>query len=147
MLNLKKGKNDIKFVCRSRLSGEHVLKSEIFLWDINDKIIISDVDGTITKSDILGVLLPMFGNNWAQPGITDLYDSIEKNGYKIIYLTARCIGHSSLTKNYLNNLVENNIKLPKGPLVMSPDGVFELFKREVINKTPHVMKLINIKLF
>jgi len=147
MLNLKKGKNDIKFVCRSRLSGEHVLESEIFLWDINDKIVISDVDGTITKSDVLGQLMPMFGNDWAQPGVTELFNSIKKNGYKIIYLTARAICQSSITKTYLNNLVQNNIKLPKGPLVMSPDGLFTSFKREVIDKTPQVMNLIKIKIY
>lgn len=138
MLNLKKGKNDIKFICRSRLSGEHVLESEIYLWDKDDKIIISDVDGTITKSDVLGQLMPIFGNDWAQPGVTELFTSIEKNGYKIIYLTARAICQSSITKTYLNNLNQNNIMLPKGPLVMSPDGLFTSFKREVIDKTPQV---------
>lgn len=138
MLNLKKGKNEIKFVCRSRLSGEHVLESEIYLWDKDDKIIISDVDGTITKSDVLGQLMPIFGNDWAQPGVTEFYNSIERNGYKIIYLTARAICQSSITKTYLNNLVQNNVKLPRSPLVMSPDGLFTSFKREVIDKTPQV---------
>jgi phosphatidate phosphatase LPIN len=139
MLDLKKGKNNIKFVCRSRLSGQHFLESEIYLWDKDDKIIISDVDGTITKSDVLGQLMPMFGNDWAQPGVTELFNSIEKNGYKILYLTARAICQSTITKTYLNNLVQNNIKLSKGPLVMSPDGLFTSFKREVIDKTPQVL--------
>lgn len=141
LLNLKRGKNTIKFVCRSRLSGEHILESEIYLWDKYDKIIISDVDGTITKSDVLGQLMPMFGNDWAQPGVTELFNSIEKNGYKIIYLTARAICQSTTTKTYLNTLNQNNIKLPKGPLVMSPDGLFTSFKREVIDKTPQVTKI------
>jgi len=147
LLNLKNGKNDIRFICRSRLSGEHVLSSELYLWDKDDKIIISDVDGTITKSDVLGQLMPMFGNDWAQPGVSELYNSIERNGYKIIYLTARAICQSSITKHYLNNLSQNNIPLPKGPLVMSPDGLFTSFKREVIDKTPQVKIFVLTKTF
>lgn len=138
LLNLKPGRNVIKFICKSRLSGENILESEIYLWEKNEKIIISDVDGTITKSDVLGQLMPMFGNDWAQPGVSKLYNSIEKNGYKIIYLTARAICQSSQTKNYLNKLNQDNLQLPKGPLVMSPDGLFTSFKREVIDKTPQV---------
>ena len=138
LLNLKPGRNIIKFICKSRLSGEHILESEIYLWEKNEKIIISDVDGTITKSDVLGQLMPILGNDWAQPGVTKLYNSIEKNGYKIIYLTARALCQSTQTKNYLNKLNQNELQLPKGPLVMSPDGLFTSFKREVIDKTPQV---------
>jgi phosphatidate phosphatase LPIN len=138
LLNLKPGKNNIKFVCRSRLSGEQILESEIYLWEKNEKIIISDVDGTITKSDVLGQLMPILGNDWAQPGVSKLYNSIEKNGYKILYLTARALCQSTQTKNYLNKLNQDELNLPKGPLIMSPDGLFQSFKREVIDKTPQV---------
>ncbi len=138
LLNLNKGRNVIKFICKSRLSGQQELNSEIYLWDKQDRIVISDVDGTITKSDVLGHLMPIFGNDWAQPGVTELFNSIDMNGYKIIYLTARAICQSTVTKNYLNNLNQNNYKLPSGPLVMSPDGLFTSFKREVIDKTPQV---------
>lgn len=50
----------------------------------DDRIIISDVDGTITKSDILGHLCYFLGKDWTHKGITGLYDLIVKNGYKII---------------------------------------------------------------
>jgi phosphatidate phosphatase LPIN len=30
------------------------LEANIFLWNKNSKIVISDIDGTITKSDVLG---------------------------------------------------------------------------------------------
>lgn len=41
----------------------------IFLWDPNEKIVISDIDGTITKSDILGQIL----NNYLHSGVVKLY--------------------------------------------------------------------------
>lgn len=64
----------------------------IYLWDYNDKIVISDVDGTITRSDVLGHVLPRVGKDWSQPNTVELYKSIQANGYKMLYLTARAIG-------------------------------------------------------
>ena len=65
---------------------------------------ISDVDGTVTKSDVLGHLVPTlsFGtSHWAHPGIASLFTNIRKNGYQMLYLTARPIGLSAKTKNYV----------------------------------------------
>ena len=39
---------------------------------------------------------------------------------------------------FINNLV--GIKLPEGPLMMSPDGYYRSFTREVIYKTPDYLK-------
>lgn len=38
-----------------------VAKCHIFLWRHTDKLVISDIDGTITKSDVLGHILPVIG--------------------------------------------------------------------------------------
>lgn len=107
LLNLNDGRNEIKFVCNSRLSGQQTLTAEIYLWEETDKIVISDVDGTITRSDVLGHIMPMIGKDWSQEGVTDLYTNIEKNGYKILYLTARAICQSSQTKNYIQSLFQS----------------------------------------
>ena len=140
-LNLKKGQNEICFMVRSVQNDIQTLKSFIYLWPYTVKIIISDIDGTITKSDILGQVLPLFGGNWSHDGVIELYNSIYKNGYKFLYLTARAIGQSNMTKNYLDNLMQGKENLPKGPLFMSPNGVFASFKREVIEKKPHLLKI------
>jgi phosphatidate phosphatase LPIN len=34
--------------------GECRIEAEIYLYADNDKLVVSDVDGTVTKSDILG---------------------------------------------------------------------------------------------
>lgn len=49
---------------------------------------ITDVDGTITRSDILGQLFPLFGKDWSHKGVTQLYTAIKDNGYVFLYLTA-----------------------------------------------------------
>lgn len=70
---------------------------KIFLWDCSQKFVISDIDGTITKSDILGQIL----SRWIHPGVTKLFKEVYKRNYKIIYLTARAIGQYQQTCKFL----------------------------------------------
>jgi phosphatidate phosphatase LPIN len=67
------------------------LKGNIFFWKYDSKIVISDIDGTITKSDVLGQLMPMVGEAWIHDHVSELLTKIAKNGYKILYLSARAI--------------------------------------------------------
>ena len=54
------------------------------------RVVISDIDGTITKSDVRGMLLPLMGiTDWAQGEVAPLFSKINANGYKILYLSAR----------------------------------------------------------
>ena len=140
-LELKEGPNEILYVVESTTGGIQTLKSRIYLWKSTEKLIISDIDGTITKSDVLGYIFPVFGKDWSHEGVTDLFTHLYKNGYKIIYLTARAIGQSTMTKNYLNNLIQEKQKLPPGPMLMSPDGLFSALKREIIQRKPHLLKI------
>ena len=140
-LNLKPERNEICFVCKTSTSGIQTLKASIYLWPSNSKIIISDVDGTITRSDVLGQVLPLLGKDWTHEGVTELFTKISKQGYKIIYLTSRAIGQSTMTKKYLDNLIQEEKRLPPGPLIMSPDGLFTSFKREVIERKPYLLKI------
>jgi phosphatidate phosphatase PAH1 len=146
LLNLRSGRNAVSFICTSRLSGRQVLNADIYLWDSSDKIIISDVDGTITRSDVLGHIMPVFGKDWSHEGVTELYTKINQNGYQILYLTARALCQASTTKTYLQSLFKSNLhpltiderSLPEGPILMSPDGLISSFKREIIDKTSQV---------
>jgi hypothetical protein len=105
-LNLQPGANNISFVCSSRLSGKQIITASIYLWDYTDKIVISDIDGTITRSDFLGHVLPMVGKDWSHKGVAELYTKINANGYRMLYLTARALCQSGMTKNYVVNLFQ-----------------------------------------
>ena len=48
-LKLKKGANTITFSVTSSYSGVASCTARVFLWDASDHIVISDIDGTITK--------------------------------------------------------------------------------------------------
>ncbi len=138
-LDLKPGANEIRFVISSRSACE--LRCRIFLWSNDSKIVISDVDGTITRSDVLGHLLPGVGLDWSQVGVAGLYSLIAKNGYKMLYLTARPIGQASQTRDFLHSVTQGPSRLPNGPVLMSPNRLVESFTREVIRRKPQEFKI------
>ena len=72
-MNLQPGENLITFSVSSRLQGEQKVSGKIFLWDYRSKVVISDVDGTITRSDVMGHVMPRFGNDWSHAGICNLF--------------------------------------------------------------------------
>ena len=72
-----------------------------YKWDPTCHIVISDVDGTITKSDIMGHVSYVFGRDWTHSGVAQLYSNIHANGYNVMYLSSRAIGQSGTTKDYL----------------------------------------------
>jgi len=108
----------------------------LYYWNYDEKLIISDVDGTVTKSDILGHILPKLGaSDWAHSGIANFYTNIAKNGYKIIYLTARPIGYSGGTKGYIRNIKQDGkYVMPEGPLLLNPERTAKSAYIEVIKK-------------
>lgn len=101
---LNDGPNDIVFTVESSLLGKQQIKGRIFVWDYRNKIVISDVDGTITKTDMLGHVLPRFGRDWTHEGIAKLYTSIKRNGYELLYLSSRPIGQADTTRDYIKGI-------------------------------------------
>lgn len=144
-LNLLEGPNDAVFSVTTAYQGTTKCKCQIYLWNFDDKIVISDIDGTITKSDVLGHILPMIGNAWAQSGVTNLFNKIYENGYRFIYLSARAIGQAGTTRDYLRSVRQGDVYLPDGPLFLSPTSLISAFHREVIEKKPEEFKISCLK--
>ncbi|KAJ1907109.1 lipin Ned1 [Coemansia sp. IMI 209127] len=137
-LGLRRGANDVKFLVAS---NNAYCEARIFMYQYDTQIVISDIDGTITKSDALGHLFNMVGKDWTHMGVAKLYSDIVSNGYEIIYLTARAIGQADGTRYFLSNVKQRDYKLPLGPLLLSPDRLFTSFHREVIKRRPHEFKM------
>ncbi|CAJ1896234.1 unnamed protein product [Sphenostylis stenocarpa] len=151
-LNLKDGQNLVTFSFSSRVLGKQQVDAHIYLWKWNARIVISDVDGTITKSDVLGQVMPLVGRDWTQSGVARLFSAIKfsaleysmdadacggydltffyENGYQLLFLSARAIVQAYLTRNFLVNLKQDGKNLPNGPVVISPDGLFPSLYRE-----------------
>ncbi|CAN6327948.1 unnamed protein product [Urochloa humidicola] len=140
-LNLKEGQNLVTFSFCTRVLGKQQVDAHIYLWKWNAKIVISDVDGTITRSDVLGQVMPLVGRDWSHSGVARLFSAIKENGYQLLFLSARAIVQAYLTKNFLFNLKQDGKALPNGPVVISPDGLFPSLYREVIRRAPHEFKI------
>ncbi|KAJ3569096.1 hypothetical protein NP233_g5276 [Leucocoprinus birnbaumii] len=138
VLDLKPGANSITF---SISSGVIACTARIFVWEHTDLVVISDIDGTITKSDGLGHVFAMIGRDWTHVGVAKLYTDIVRNGYKIMYLTSRAIGQADATRGYLKGIKQNDYQLPEGPVIMSPDRLMASLHREVIMRKPEVFKM------
>ncbi|KAG6910120.1 hypothetical protein DXG01_012879 [Tephrocybe rancida] len=138
-LNLKPGANTITFSLST--SGTIACTARIFVWNSTDSVVVSDIDGTITKSDGLGHVFAMIGRDWTHLGVAKLYTDITRNGYKIMYLTSRAIGQADATRDYLKGIKQNDYQLPEGPVIMSPDRLMTSLHREVILRKPEVFKM------
>lgn len=139
-LKLKDGPNKVTFTF-PRVLGRTQVDANIYLWKWNTRIVISDVDGTITKSDVLGQFMPLVGRDWSQSGVTRLFSAIKENGYEVLFLSARAISQAYLTRQFLINLKQDGETLPEGPVFISPDGLIPSLYREVVRRAPHEFKI------
>uniref|UniRef100_A0A8D0A3K6 phosphatidate phosphatase n=1 Tax=Sander lucioperca TaxID=283035 RepID=A0A8D0A3K6_SANLU len=140
-LKLREGPNDVTFSITTQYQGTCRCEGTIYLWNWDDKVIISDIDGTITKSDVFGQILPQLGKDWTHQGIAKLYHSVHENGYKFLYCSARAIGMADMTRGYLHWVNDRGTLLPQGPLMLSPSSLFSAFHREIIEKKPEKFKI------
>ncbi|XP_074437974.1 phosphatidate phosphatase LPIN1 isoform X2 [Larus michahellis] len=140
-LKLKNGPNDVTFSVTTQYQGTCRCEGTIYLWNWDDKVVISDIDGTITRSDTLGHILPTLGKDWTHQGIAKLYHKVSQNGYKFLYCSARAIGMADMTRGYLHWVNERGTVLPQGPLLLSPSSLFSALHREVIEKKPEKFKV------
>ncbi|KAF3018075.1 hypothetical protein E8E14_002696 [Neopestalotiopsis sp. 37M] len=139
-LELKPGENTMSFTV-----NRATCQANMYLWKHDTPVVISDIDGTITKSDALGHVLNMIGRDWTHAGVAKLYNDIFANGYNIMYLTSRSVGQADTTRAYLHGIVQNGYRLPRGPTILSPDRTMAALRREVYLRKPHVFKMATLR--
>ena len=137
LLNLKSGMNIVHFSVQSK--KQTILPAKIYLWDYRTKLVVSDIDGTVSKSDLLGHLYYIMKKDWEREGVVNLYKTLRRKGYQIIYLSARSIDTIDYTRGYLSWVRDGENNLPDGPAILSPQGFWTSVKREVM-KTTHLFK-------
>lgn len=57
-----------------------------------------------------------------------------------MYLSSRAIGQIKSTRELLASVSQNELGLPEGPIIVSPDTFFTSFVREIIKHVPHIFK-------
>lgn len=121
--------NEVEFSVTTAYQGTTRCQCHLYKWKWDDKIVVSDIDGTITKSDVLGHILPIVGKDWAQTGVAQLFNKIEDNGYKLLYLSARAIGQARITREYLKSIKQGDLSMPDGPILLNPTSLITAFHR------------------
>ena len=124
-MNLHNGLNEAAFVCPDL--NVHMPFS-IHLLNQGNKLVLTDIDGTITTSDVRGFVFGTLGFNVHHEGVVELYDKVAKNGYTLIYLSARPLTFEQETRKYLFETLQTTEKgysLPVSALFLSPVSVVE----------------------
>lgn len=126
-LPLRDGKNSIDFRLEDNESTV-IASTFLFLWARHDKIVIVDIDGTITRTDAGGVVASSelglrMGLGHCHEGVTEAMAAIESAGYRLLFLTARPITRADATRRYLSFIgSESGVPMPGGALITSALG-------------------------
>jgi len=121
---------------------EEIIHFSVFLFDESEKFILSDIDGTITESDVKGHISTFLGITSVHKNVVQLFDKIGQNGYNFIFLTARSMSQKDATKDYLFKMLanQNGHSLPVGPVLFSPITFISAVTAEVVTRSPNVQK-------
>lgn len=140
-LSLMKGKNIIKCVHRST---QTVKSFAIWLFNKDDRFVIMDIDGTITKSDLRGYVTTVYMGlySYVHDGVIEFLNYlVNEFDYKILYLTARPMAHRNITEDFLKSSKnELGQQLPEGPLLTSRDRISLALYKEVVLKESALTK-------
>ena len=138
-LNLRLGLNRARYVCPEL---EEQIDFNVFLYFEEDKIVLTDIDGTITESDLKGHVSSFLGTTSQHEGVVELLDRLDRRGYRVVYLTARSMAQEEDTKAYLFSTLKNKEgkSLPPGPVIFSPTSFITGLIAEVVTGSPDVQK-------
>lgn len=142
-----------------------IAPANLHLWSSVDSVIVSDIDGTVTKSDVRGVFDTVVTEKFEHVhfGVCDLFQSLsrldlakhtEENGMatvgsegadhgrvRFVYLSSRPISLINSTRRFLNSLIQGGKhRLPPGPIFCHQGGLSEVLLSELFHKNIHEFK-------
>lgn len=137
-----------------------ICELEIFVYEMDSpdqrhhkqqKIIVVDVDGTITKSTMKGFLYTAiyedFDENHCHDGICYFLSSLmdeqenqDKSRVKFVYLTNRPISYAKSTRKFLKEFRQDSYQLPRAPLIGFMGNLAGVFKMDLYSKNAHEFK-------
>ncbi|KAJ0395360.1 hypothetical protein P43SY_000940 [Pythium insidiosum] len=118
------------------------VESRLYLWGPNESIVVADLDGTLTISDVEGHIrtLRLGQYDFLHKGACDFFTKLHELNLRIVYLTARPLDWASASRTHLENAKQAIHSLPPGPLITNSNGLTGALLTEVVNKNPHVFK-------
>lgn len=139
---LRPGLNSLQYEVTTKSGSVVRTAAVIHLLNSTARLVVSDIDGTVTKSNVRGLILPALGlSDWKHKGVVELYNKIAAQGYTILFLTNRAIGQSEMTRDYIKNLQEGEFSMPQGPLFLQVESLLGAIETEVFKGQPEVNKI------
>ena len=65
------------------------------------RLVVTDIDGTITTNDGQGFVLPQVGVDAHHEDVIQFFSRVGHNGYQVVYLSARAMALAKNTREYL----------------------------------------------
>jgi len=108
----------------------------LFLWKSHYRIVIVDIDGTITKSSARGVWHTVINENfeYVHLGICQFFQQVATENTRVLYLTARNIDMAQATRRLLAGLQQHTFKLPPGPMMGHTGSVYTVLLSELVTQ-------------
>jgi len=139
---LKPGRNPIRYLLLDELRVVGVAQANIFLWKHSDSIVVSDIDGTITKTNARGIVGTIMTEQYEKvchEGICDILSRLSESS-RVVYLTSRPLALANQTRRFLSSLKQGNQTLPIGPLLGFGGNMPQLLMMELVSKTTQRFK-------
>ena len=151
---LNYGRNLIRYILFNE-KKECIATAEAFLylWSARDSIVVVDIDGTITKSDVRGVLDTVLQDNFKHihsgvckffHDLVNAFDEENQGQIRLFYLTARPISYISQTRKLLVGLSQDheNIRygLQPGPIMCHRGSLSTVLHSELVAKNVYEFK-------
>ncbi|VEU33634.1 unnamed protein product [Pseudo-nitzschia multistriata] len=139
---LKPGRNPIRYLLLDDQQVVGIAHAHIYLWKHDDSVVISDIDGTITKSNargVLGTIITQRYDKVCHAGICQILSKLSLSS-QVVYLTSRPIGLANQTRKFLSTLKQGNETLPIGPLLGFGGKLPQLLIMEIVTKSTQKFK-------
>lgn len=112
----------------------------MFLYNSVDKLVVSDVDGTLTKSDVQGMYNNYHGRDYLHDNYASCMQAIHGQGYQVVWMTMRSLPMYNMSKEYIRKFVKID-----GPLIMEPEDLMLAAKKEALTRTSDLVKATAMK--
>ena len=140
---LKSGRNQARYLLMNEDEDciIAIAPCNIFLFSDKDRLFVVDIDGTITRSNVRGVLDTLLTERYSyiHDGVCQFLSSLEN--VKMLYLTSRPIGIANATRKFLSQVRQSDDhQLPDGPLLGFKGSMAEVLMMELVSHSVHEFK-------
>lgn len=119
----------------------------IWLYPSSDRLVVMDIDGTVTRSDVRGYIQSVYWGNYSyiHPGVPSfLRFLIESCRFQVIFLSSRPIAHQRETRNLLMGMKEYKsddvVPVFECPLFLNTEKIIKAAINELIYRNSEHFK-------